>query len=83
VRAVVALQGPPLNVVGGLFGGKTVSIGIAEADFQAVAHAVAGLGHRLFTCSARRRFVRFSLLYEGTLYATSPGCVDRGTGLLR
>ena len=62
--AVVSRQGPPLNVVGGLFGGKALAIGVAEADFQAVAHAVARLGHRLFTWSARR----FSLLYEGTLY---------------
>ena len=34
-------------MVGGLLGGKAMSIGVAEADFQAVAHAVAGLGHRV------------------------------------
>ena len=38
-------------MVGGLFRGKALAIGVAEADFQAVAHAVAGLGH-LVVCPA-------------------------------
>ena len=47
-------------MVGGLFGGKAMSIGVAEADFQAVAHPVAGaLGHRLFTCCCSSAFAWF------------------------
>ena len=43
-------------MVGGLFGGKAIAIGVAEADFQAVAHPVAGaLGHRV-RVAARLRF---------------------------
>jgi hypothetical protein len=52
-------------VVGGLFGGKALAIGVAEADFQAVAHAVAGaLGHRVVWLLVG---VYGWLLYEGTL----------------
>ena len=49
-------------MVGGLFGGKTMSIGVAEADFQAVAHPVAGaLGHR----AARRRLRFLTIALRG------------------
>ena len=55
-------------MVGGLFGGKAIAIGVAEAHFQAVAHPVAGaLGHRTCCCSSAFCSA-VSLLYEGTLY---------------
>ena len=38
-------------MVGGLLRRKPIAITVAEADFQAVAHAVAGLGH-LVVCPA-------------------------------
>ena len=46
-------------MVGGLLRRKAMAIGIAEAHFQAVAHPVAGLGHRLFTCCCSSAFAWF------------------------
>ena len=58
--AVVSRQRPPLNMVGGLLRRKALAIGVAEADFQAVAHPVAGaLGHRLFTWCCSSAFAWF------------------------
>jgi hypothetical protein len=55
-------------MVGGLFGGKALAMGVAEAYFQAVAHPVAGaLGHRVSSLCACCRLRGFSFLYEGTL----------------
>ena len=53
-------------MVGGLLRRKAISIGIAEAHFQAVAHAVAGLGHRVVPLLLLVGVYGW-LLYEGTL----------------